>query len=111
MAAEAYGEKMRAPTVGVALLAIRGWRAIHALLAGVGTLLVLAILFGFSESGTANPDNRLAPSVVVRNYVRVPTHPSCHGYLPVSAAAFGSLFAYVSGSSLFLINAVGFAFP
>jgi MFS transporter, DHA1 family, multidrug resistance protein len=97
---------MIAPTAGVALLAF-GWRTIHVVLAGVGTLLLLAMLFGFSESATLDPTSRLAPSVIARNYIRVLTHPSCLGYLLVSAAAFGSLFAYVSGSSLFLINVVG----
>jgi DHA1 family bicyclomycin/chloramphenicol resistance-like MFS transporter len=98
---------MMAPTAGVALLAVGGWRTIHAVLAGVGTLLLLAMLFGFSESATLVSTNRLAPSVIARNYIRVLTHRSCLGYLLVSAAVFGSLFAYVSGSSLFLINVVG----
>jgi MFS transporter, DHA1 family, multidrug resistance protein len=98
---------MIAPTAGVGLLAFGGWRTIHAVLAGVGTLLMLAMLLGFSESAKLDPANRLVPSVIVRNYVRVLTHPSCLGYLLVNAAAFGSLFAYVSGSSLFLINVVG----
>jgi DHA1 family bicyclomycin/chloramphenicol resistance-like MFS transporter len=98
---------MIAPTAGVALLAVGGWRTIHAVLAGVGTLLLLAMLFGFSESATLVSTNRLVPSVIARNYIRVLTHRSCLGYLLVSAAAFGSLFAYVSGSSLFLINVAG----
>jgi DHA1 family bicyclomycin/chloramphenicol resistance-like MFS transporter len=34
-------------------------------------------------------------------------HPLCLGYILVNAAAFGALFAYVSGSSLYLINIVG----
>ena len=91
----------------MAPLAVGGGRALHTVLAGVGAFLLLMILFGFSESETPDPNRRLAPSVVARNYVRVLTHPSCLGYLLVSAAAFGSLFAYVSGSSLFLINVVG----
>lgn len=98
---------MTAPTAGVVLLAVGGWRTIHAMLAGVGALLSLAMLFGFSESATLDPTSRLAPSVIARNYIRVLIHRSCLGYLLVSAAAFGSLFAYVSGSSLFLINVVG----
>ena len=98
---------MIAPTAGAALLSVAGWRAIHAVLAGVGTLLLLAILLGFSETATPDRVQRLVPSVVARNYVRVLTHPFCLGYILVNAAAFGSLFAYVSGSSLFLINVVG----
>jgi MFS transporter, DHA1 family, multidrug resistance protein len=98
---------MIAPTAGAALLALAGWRAIHAVLAGVGSLLLLAMLLGFTESATLNPANRLVPSVVARNYLRVLTHKICLGYILVNAAAFGALFAYVSGSSLFLINIVG----
>ncbi|HYZ33281.1 MAG TPA: MFS transporter, partial [Crenalkalicoccus sp.] len=98
---------MIAPTAGAALLAVAGWRAIPAVLAGVGTLLLLAILLGFSETTTPDPANRLVPSVVARSYFRVLTHSSCLGYILVNAAAFGSLFAYVSGSSLFLINVAG----
>jgi DHA1 family bicyclomycin/chloramphenicol resistance-like MFS transporter len=98
---------MIAPTAGAALLALGGWRVIHAVLAGVGFLLLLAILLGFAESAQLDPANRLVPSVVARNYLRVLTHPLCLGYILVNAAAFGTLFAYVSGSSLFLINVVG----
>jgi DHA1 family bicyclomycin/chloramphenicol resistance-like MFS transporter len=96
-----------APTAGTALLAIGGWRAIHAALAAVGALLLLAMLLGFAESARLDPAVRLAPSVIARNYLRVLRHPLCLGYILVNATAFGSLFAYVSGSSLFLINVVG----
>ncbi len=98
---------MIAPSAGVALLALGGWRAIHAVLAAVGLLLLLAMLIGFSESARLDPANRLVPSLIARNYLRVLTHPLCLGYILVNAAAFGTLFAYVSGSSLFLINVVG----
>jgi DHA1 family bicyclomycin/chloramphenicol resistance-like MFS transporter len=76
-------------------------------LAGIGVLLLLAIWLGFAESARVDPANRLVPSVIARNYLRVLLHPLCLGYILVSAAAFGALFAYVSGSSLFLINVVG----
>ena len=98
---------MIAPSAGVALLALGGWRAIHAVLAAVGLLLLLAMLIGFSESARLDPANRLVPSLIARNYLRVLTHPLCLGHILVNAAAFGTLFAYVSGSSLFLINVVG----
>ena len=98
---------MIAPTAGAALLALGGWRVIHAVLAGVGLLLLLAMLIGFAESARIDPANRLVPSLIARNYLRVLMHPLCLGYILVNAAAFGALFAYVSGSSLFLINVVG----
>jgi len=98
---------MIAPSAGAALLALGGWRAIHAVLAGIGLLLLLAMLIGFAESARLDPANRLVPSVIANNYLRVLTHPLCLGYILINAAAFGALFAYVSGSSLFLINVVG----
>ena len=69
--------------------------------------MLVAILIGFTESARLDPANRLVPSVIARNYLRVLTHPLCLGYILINAAAFGALFAYVSGSSLFLINVVG----
>ncbi|MEI9982191.1 MAG: MFS transporter [Aliidongia sp.] len=55
---------MLAPTVGAALLGLVGWRGIHAVLAGIGLLLLLAISFGFAESARLDPANRMVPSVV-----------------------------------------------
>src|SRR5258706_9366250 len=88
---------MIAPTAGAALLALGGWRAIHAVLAGVGLLLLLAMLLGFAESARVDAANRLVPSVIVRNYLRVLMHPLCFGFILVPPASFLSLFAYVSG--------------
>jgi DHA1 family bicyclomycin/chloramphenicol resistance-like MFS transporter len=98
---------MIAPTAGAALLGLGGWRVIHAVLAGVGLLVLLAMLLGFAESAPIDPASRLVPSVIARNYLRVLMHPLCLGYILVNSATFGALFAYVSGSSLFLINVVG----
>jgi DHA1 family bicyclomycin/chloramphenicol resistance-like MFS transporter len=98
---------MIAPTAGAALLAFGGWRVIHAVLAGIGFMLLLAILLGFAESARIDPASRLVPSAIVHNYLRVLKHPLSFGYILVNAAAFGALFAYVSGSPLYLINVVG----
>lgn len=98
---------MIAPTAGAALLGLGGWRVIHAMLAGVGLLVLLAMLLGFAESAPIDPANRLVPSVIARNYLRVLMHPLCLGYILVNSATFGALLAYVSGSPLFLINVMG----
>ena len=89
---------MIAPTAGAALLGLGGWRVIHAVLAGVGLLVLLAMLLGFAESARIDPATRLVPSVIARNYLRVLMHPLCLGYILVNSATFGALFAYVSGS-------------
>src|SRR5262249_18488560 len=98
---------MIAPTAGAALLVLGGWRLIHAVLAGIGILLLLAIVLGFAESAQVDSANRLVPPIIARNYPRVLMLPLCLGHILVSAAAFGALFAYVSGSPLFLINVMG----
>jgi DHA1 family bicyclomycin/chloramphenicol resistance-like MFS transporter len=98
---------MIAPSAGAALLAVGGWRVIHAVLAGIGLLLLLVMLISFAESARLDPANRLVPSVIIRNYLNALRHPLCLGYILINAAAFGALFAYVSGSSLSLINVAG----
>ena len=79
---------MIAPTAGAALLALGGWRVIHAVLAGVGLVLLLAMVIGFAESARIDPANRLVPSVIARNYLRVLTHPLCLGVHPCQRRGF-----------------------
>jgi DHA1 family bicyclomycin/chloramphenicol resistance-like MFS transporter len=95
-----------APTAGAALLTIGGWRSIYAIQAGIGALLLLAVL-GFAESARLDPAKRLAPETVIRTYVRVLTHPVSLAYILVGAAGGATVFAYVTGSSLFFISVVG----
>jgi MFS transporter, DHA1 family, multidrug resistance protein len=96
-----------APTAGAALLTIGGWRSIYAIQAGIGALLWLAVMLGFAESARLDPATRLAPEVVIRSYVRVLTHPVSLAYILVGAAGGATVFAYVTGSSLFFIGVVG----
>jgi MFS transporter, DHA1 family, multidrug resistance protein len=97
-----------APAAGASLLALGDWRIIPAALASIGVVLFVVVGIGFTESARLDPMNRLGPSVVFRNYLCVLIHPVSSAYILVGAAAFGALFAYVSGSPLFLINAAGF---
>jgi MFS transporter, DHA1 family, multidrug resistance protein len=96
-----------APTAGAALLALGSWRLIYAIQAGIGALLLLAVLLGFGESARIDPANRLAPATVVQSYVRVLAHPLSFAYILVGAAAGATVFGYVTGSSLFFIGVVG----
>jgi MFS transporter, DHA1 family, multidrug resistance protein len=96
-----------APTAGAALLTIGGWRSIYAIQAGIGALLLLAVMLGFAESARVDPANRLAPVVGIRSYVRVLTHPVSFAYILVGAAGGATVFAYVTGSSLFFVDVVG----
>ena len=97
---------MIAPTVGAALLAVGGWRAIY-LVPIAGGLVLLGAMGGFSESAKIDPNIRLSPVAIIRDYLRVLLNPLCVGYLLCNAAAAGAVFAYITGSSLFFINALG----
>jgi len=96
-----------APTAGAALLTFGSWRSIYAMQAGIGALLLLAVLLGFAESARIDPTSRLVPAAVVQSYVRVLTHPLSFAYILVGAAAGATVFGYVTGSSLFFIGVVG----
>lgn len=96
-----------APTVGVWVAALGGWRAIYGALAGGGVVLFFLVLSQMRESKIAQHDSSLTAASVVRNYVRVLRHPVSCGYAVVVALCFGCLFAYVSGSSLVLIGIMG----
>ncbi|AHG92288.1 drug resistance transporter, Bcr/CflA subfamily (plasmid) [Gemmatirosa kalamazoonensis] len=95
-----------APTAGVWVAALGGWRAIYGVLAGAGVALLCAAAFGLDESA---PPARGAQSLgrTLRSYARVLRHPVTMGYASVVALNFGCLFAYVSGSSLVLIGLMG----
>jgi DHA1 family bicyclomycin/chloramphenicol resistance-like MFS transporter len=97
---------MIAPTVGAALLAVGGWRSIY-LVPIVGGAVLLAAMWNFRESARIDPNVRLSPGSIARGYLRVLLHPVCVGNVLCNAAAAGAVFAYITGSSLFFINALG----
>jgi DHA1 family bicyclomycin/chloramphenicol resistance-like MFS transporter len=96
-----------APTAGATLLMLGSWRFVYAVQFAMGLVILAALQWGFTESATIDPANRLVPSAIVRSYRRVLTHPVSLGYILVGAAAGGTVFAYVTGSSLFFLDVVG----
>jgi DHA1 family bicyclomycin/chloramphenicol resistance-like MFS transporter len=98
---------MVAPAAGTAVLTIDGWRAIYGLLAIVGFALLGIVWLFFGESARLDEAERLSPAAILRSYALALSYPVCRGYILVNAAGFGALFAYISGSSLFFIDALG----
>jgi DHA1 family bicyclomycin/chloramphenicol resistance-like MFS transporter len=94
---------MVAPTVGAALLALDGWRTIYLLPVAAGCVLLVAMR-GFTETARIDPNARLHPWSIARDYLRLLAHPACLGNILCNAAAAGAVFAYIAGSSLFFIN-------
>ncbi len=95
-----------APTLGIFVAGFGGWRAIYGVLAGGGIVLFIVATVRFGETA---PMTRHALSLrrTLGNYARVVRHPISFGNALVVALSFGSLFAFVSGSSLVLIGILG----
>lgn len=97
---------MIAPSVGAALLTLGGWQAVYWVPIAGGCILLVAMR-GLDETARIDPGARFSPITLVRDYLAVLGHPICLGNAICNAAAAGAVFAYISGSSLFLINVVG----
>lgn len=96
-----------APTLGVVVAAFGGWRGIYAFLAVGGFVLLGIAALRLGESAPRRPGSRLSFGRTLASYARVLRHPVSFGYVLVVALNFGCLFAYVSGSSLVLIDVLG----
>jgi DHA1 family bicyclomycin/chloramphenicol resistance-like MFS transporter len=97
---------MIAPSVGAALLTFGGWQAIYWVPVAGGCILLVAMR-GLAETACIDPDARLNGMSVVRDYLAALSNPICLGNAICNAAAAGAVFAYITGSSLFLIDVVG----
>lgn len=98
---------MVAPTVGVAILALSGWRSIYGVLGTIGVGLVVAVGLGLDESAAREKSQSLAPRQLLANYRRILRNHTYCGYALVSVLNFGCLFAYITASPLLLINTLG----
>jgi DHA1 family bicyclomycin/chloramphenicol resistance-like MFS transporter len=98
---------MVAPAAGTLMLTIGNWRGIYGLLCAVGICLAAVIGLCFEESAKLGQARSFSPAAMLREYAVALTNRACAGYILVNAAGFGALFAYVSGSSLFFIEALG----
>ena len=95
-----------APTLGMMIAGFGGWRAIYGVLAAGGIVLFIAATVRLGETAP-----RTGGSLTLRrtlaDYARVVRNPISFGNALVVALSFGSLFAFVSGSSLVLIGVLG----
>jgi len=91
-----------APTVGVAIATMGGWRAIYGALAGGGIVLVIVVAIWIGESAPRHATHTIVTAI--KSYATVLSHRVTLGYILMIALNFACLFAYVSGSSLLLIG-------
>jgi DHA1 family bicyclomycin/chloramphenicol resistance-like MFS transporter len=97
---------MLAPSVGAALLGIGGWRLIYAAPIAAALVLLLVMRF-FDEPAPPDPLSCPGPAEVAGVYRRILRDPLFLGNALCNAAMGGAVFAYITGSSLFFIDALG----
>jgi DHA1 family bicyclomycin/chloramphenicol resistance-like MFS transporter len=83
-----------------------GWQAVYWVPFAGGCILLVAMR-GLAETARIDPDAHLDRMTVARDYLSVLRHPLCLGNAICNAAAAGAVFAYITGSSLFLIDVIG----
>jgi DHA1 family bicyclomycin/chloramphenicol resistance-like MFS transporter len=101
---------MVAPSVGAFLLDIGDWRWIYAMMTVAGAAMLAVVWLGLEESAPRlrHPvGQRPPPAPVARAYLALLRKPACLAYMMICALGFGSHFAYVTGSSLVLMEVLG----
>lgn len=97
-----------APLLGAALLETGNWRVIYVTLGVVGAALLLLSVFGYAETrprsaaGRDEDKNVLAAAMAAYGQVLRNRHYLIHAGL--LAASFGTMFAYITGSSAVFID-------
>jgi DHA1 family bicyclomycin/chloramphenicol resistance-like MFS transporter len=101
---------MLAPSIGAFLLDIGNWRWIYAMMTLGGLVMLAVVWLGLEESAPRlrHPAAQRPPSAPVgAAYLTLLRKPACLGYMMICALKFGSHFAYVTGSSLVLMETLG----
>jgi DHA1 family bicyclomycin/chloramphenicol resistance-like MFS transporter len=91
---------MIAPTVGGYVTTAFGWQLVFIILAVMGGLITLAVVFFLPESYRADPSYSLKPTPIINGFIAVIKNPQFYTYAFSGGIAFSGLFAYVSSSPL-----------
>ena len=100
---------MLAPIVGGQVLVFAGWRAIFAILAAIGLVLLIVAWVGMKETLPPARRQRLSPSQMAWSYVSLLRDRNYIGYVLSSSSVFAGMFAYISGSPFVFIELYGVA--
>jgi MFS transporter, DHA1 family, multidrug resistance protein len=96
-----------APSVGSLVLEMGDWRSIFHLLAIISFILMVFVFFRLPESMKDKTTYSLRPSAIWANYKEVLYTPKFLPYALVTSLASGSLFAWISSSSLIFMENFG----
>jgi len=95
------------PIVGAQLAKAFGWRAAFAALVVFSVALALFAALRLKETNTRRNPHALAIGPMLRTYGQVLRSPAFRAYALASAATYGGLFAFISGSSFVLMRTLG----
>jgi len=95
---------MTAPSIGVGILILGGWRSIYAVMTGCGLLMLFGVWFGLKESIAQKNPQALSLPQLIHSYKQVLTHPIAMRAALLNAMCFGVMFAFISGSPILFIK-------
>lgn len=98
---------MAGPPLGGALSAQFGWRGCFWFLGGISVLQLAGVLWLLKETNRRPDPDAINPCRILRNFGEFLRAPSFRGHVLCVAAAYGILFAYISGSSFVLQERYG----
>lgn len=87
-----------APTAGSYIIATFGWQLVFIVLAIVGVLILLAVIFWLPESKKPDSAFSLRPKTILKGYYGILKQPEFSTYAFAGAIASAGLFAYLAGS-------------
>jgi DHA1 family bicyclomycin/chloramphenicol resistance-like MFS transporter len=99
-----------APSIGAIILVLGGWRAVFGVLGTISVLLLIAVGIGFQE--TLAPDTTAQARTPLgaelrRNAQLLWTRPGVAAHGAIVGLSAGSMFAYVAGSPIVLMQMLG----
>jgi DHA1 family bicyclomycin/chloramphenicol resistance-like MFS transporter len=95
------------PIIGAQLAHAFGWRAAFAAVMLFSIALAVFAALRLRETNVQRNPHALAPGPMLRTYGQVLRSPAFRAYALASAATYGGLFAFISGSSFVLMRALG----
>ena len=97
------------PLSGGLLAPLVGWRWSLATLAVFGLVVLVLLMLRFEE--TARQRTPLHFSSLMRNWVRIASHPGFLAWAGLQAAAYGGLFTFLAASAFVFLNVYGVSRP
>ncbi|RYF90223.1 MAG: Bcr/CflA family efflux MFS transporter [Chitinophagaceae bacterium] len=96
-----------APTTGSYLISAFGWHSVFIVLAAIGAMVLLAVIFGLPESKKADPSYSMKLGTIVTNYMGVFKVAQFNTYAIMGAISSAGLFAYLAGSPFVFMELYG----